>query len=163
MDKFIILSVIAFLSVNTVFANDIDPFIGKWSVNVEKTFEEIQSSTKFNPENAETDKKILSSLAGLMRIELSNSSITYIRGKKSRVIPYKINSSTPSSFTAEVVINEKSFTLSFRLLDGEFLNMKSTGSDDMDFYIWQKFIKGQGVDSELKVITNIVSDVISDQ
>ena len=133
MTKYILLSAIAFLSVNIAFANDIGPFIGQWAINVDKTFEEVKSSPKFKPEHADTDKKKLSNFAGAIRLELSDSSISYTRGKYSQVIPYNIISSTPSSFNAVVTEKGKSFTLSFRLHDGKFLNMKSTGSHDMDF------------------------------
>ncbi len=159
MARLLIALLFILLSTNVVFANDIDNFVGKWSVHVEKTFREAKKhSPKFNPKTAEKDRKMLRQFAGAMQIELSKSSISYFRGKRSTVFPYKIISSTPSSFSAEVVTKDNFFTLSFTLRNGVFLNMKSSGSDDMNYYIWQKSIEGQNADSETKVISNIISN-----
>ena len=101
MKRIFLLSVVALLSANAVFANDINQFIGDWSVNVDRTSEETKTSPKYNPESAKKDKQMLSRLAGAMQLQLTESSMSLVMGKRVEKIPYTIKSVSPSLFVAE--------------------------------------------------------------
>ena len=158
MKRIFLLSVVALLSANAVLANDINQFIGDWSVNVDRTSEETKTSPKYNPESAKKDKQMLSRLAGAMQLQLTESSMSLVMGKRVEKIPYTIKSVSPSLFVAETNIQGKAVYINYSLREGKYLNMRITGSDNMKYYIWEKSVGGKDVESETKVITDILTD-----
>ena len=158
MKRILFLCLATLLSSNSAFAKEINQFIGKWSVNVDRTFEAAKTAQKFKPETEEENRRMLVHFAGTMQLELTESLISFIRGKSKEEISYIVKSSAPSSFIAEATPGDRAITLSFYLQEGKYLNIKSSVSDDMDFFIWEKTADDKGVDSEFKVITNILSD-----
>ena len=53
---------------------------------------------------------------------------------------FEVKETTPTSAVVSGVSGEESFTLTFTLIDSEYMNFKSSGSDNMAYYIWQRKI-----------------------
>ncbi len=145
---------------NIAKANEINSFIGKWSVHTELTFEEVKQSPKFKPEEAEMGRKMLNRISKIMQLEIKETSMAFQRGKKITEMPYIIKASSPNSFEAEMTQKGKNYILKFKLIEKKYLSFKSSGSHDMDFYIWKRSVAGEEVGSELGVITKIIQDEI---
>ncbi len=160
MKRILLLSIFLLVFPNPVVATELSKFLGTWSVNVERTMEEAKNGPEYNPETAEKDKEVLKRLANLFQLKLSESSIVIVRGKTIKDVPYTVKSVSQSSFDAEAIYQEKAVDLSFTLRDGKYLNLKSSDSKDFDIFIWEKAIDGNKVDSETKVIIDIITDQI---
>ena len=145
---------------NPVVATELNKFLGTWSVNVERTMAEAKNSPEYNPETAKKDEEVLHRLANLFQLKLRESSIVIVRGKTIKDVPYTVKTVSQSSFDAEAIYQEKVVNLSFTLRDGKYLNLKSSDSNDFDIFIWEKTIDGKTVDSETKVIIDIITDQI---
>ena len=118
--------------------NDMSQFLGMWRVDFERTMEAAKKSPKYSAQDAERLPPIIKRMMGMMAIELADSNMRYIRGSRETTLPYKVKAASGDSATVVFTHGDKTFDVYFTLIDGNYMNFKSTGSDDMDFYIWKR-------------------------
>ena len=125
------------LFVDFSYASDLFPFVGKWSVNPELTLENSKNSFKYKPGDEEEMRGFVE-LMKMMTVEIDTNKMVYRWGSGSSAISFNTKEATSTS--AIVVGNRKGkdFTLTFALINGQYMNFKSSGSDDMNYYIWQR-------------------------
>lgn len=116
-----------------------NPFVGKWSVHLERTLAEGKKSPKYDKENESKMVGFITSMMGSMRLEITDDKIVYLRGEKKISHQYTVKSRDDKgvSMTVTSKVGDKEIEIVFRLIEGEYMNFKSTGSDDMDYYIWE--------------------------
>ena len=116
-----------------------NPFIGKWIVSYELTMEESKKSPKYQPEIAEKMGMFIKNLVEQMKLEIAAEEMIYSLGDNKRTVPYTVTSTGPGgkSLTATSQAGDKEVQIAFTLIEDKYMNFKSTGTDDMDYYIWQ--------------------------
>ncbi len=116
-----------------------NPFIGNWTVSYELTMEESKKSPKYQPEIAEKMGMFIKNLVEQMKLEIAAEEMIYSLGDNERRVPYTVTSTGPGgkSLTATSQAGDKEVQIAFTLIDDKYMNFKSTGTDDMDYYIWQ--------------------------
>ncbi len=116
-----------------------NPFIGKWTVNYDLTMEESKKSPKYQPEMAEKMGMFIKNLVEQMKLEIAAEEMIYSLGDNKRTVPYTITSTDTAgkSLTAASQAGDKEVQIIFTLIDDKYMNFKSTGSDDLNYYIWQ--------------------------
>ena len=116
-----------------------NPFIGKWTVSHGLTMEETRKSPKYRPEIAEEMEMIIKSLSEQMKLEITAEEMAFSTNANKRSVPYTVTSTDPAgkSLTATSQAGDKEAQITFTLIDDKYMNFKSTGTDDMDYYIWQ--------------------------
>ncbi len=140
MRKVIIIAAILGMLSSASFGDNLDmsKFVGLWKVNFERTMEEAKKSPKYREEDAERMPAMIKRMMAKMKIEISDKDMSYIRGANKMTLPYTFTSSDTKSATVNVKQGPKEASMVFYLIDGEFMNFKSSASDDMHFYIWEK-------------------------
>lgn len=113
----------------------IDAFSGTWSVDFDRTMEEAKKSPKYDGERVPA---MIKRMMAKMKIDMTDKEMTYIRGAKEMKMPFTVKSSDDQSVTVSVKQGDQEATIKFTLIDGAFMNFNSSGSDDMDYYIWKK-------------------------
>ncbi len=116
----------------------IDLFLGEWSVNIERTLEEVKKSPKYNPEDAANMSEMLKKVISMMRIEVKDRELISSRGNRRTVLPYTLKSSGDDTVTLSVLASGKEVEIKLSLIDGKYMNLKSSATDDMDYYIWER-------------------------
>jgi hypothetical protein len=114
---------------------DMSRFVGLWGVDYERTMEEGKKSPKYD---AEKMPAMIKGMMTKMKIRLTDSEMIYVRGAREVKMPYTVTSSDARSVTAGVSQGSQEITLTFILIDGEYMNFKSSGSDDMAYYVWKR-------------------------
>ena len=116
-----------------------NPFIGKWTLNYDLTMEESKKSLKYRPEVAQLVGMVIKNMAEQMKLEITAEEMIYSKDDKKRAIPYTITSTDTAgkSLTAASQAGDKEVQIIFTLIDDKYMNFTSTGSDDMNYYIWQ--------------------------
>ena len=140
MRQFILVTLLAITSGcgGSVGELDIGSLIGVWEVDFDRTMEEAKKSPKYDEAMAERMPKIVKRMMARMKIKLTGTELIYLRGEKEIVLPYEVTSSNANSITVTVKSGTEEATVVFTLIDGAYMNLKSSASDDMDYYVWKK-------------------------
>ena len=108
-------------------------------MNYELTMEESRKSPKYRPEVAQLMGMVIKNMAERMKLEITADEMIYSKDDSKRPIPYTITSTDTAgkSLTATSQADDKEVQIIFTLIDDKYMNLKSTGPDGMNYYIWQ--------------------------
>lgn len=118
-------------------ALDASKFAGLWEVDFDRTMEELKKSPKYKPEDIEKMPAMIKGMMARMKVKFSEKEFAFVQGGKEMSLPYTVQSETANSTVLAVRADGKDQTLTVTLVDGKFLNVKSSGSNDLDYYIWK--------------------------
>jgi hypothetical protein len=113
-------------------------FAGLWSLDIDRTMEDAKKSPKYTEKDAEIMASTIKRRAETMKLRITPSEVIYEMGKKKATLPYTIVQSSDESAVLSTRAKDKDFTLSLQLIDGKFLKLKSSDTDDMDLYVWKR-------------------------
>ncbi|MCP4112748.1 MAG: hypothetical protein GY749_45675 [Desulfobacteraceae bacterium] len=113
---------------------------GKWGVDYERTLEEMKKSPKYDPEKDEQFQRLIKEMMESMTLEIKESYIIYHLeiAQQTEEAAFEVVSSSKDSLIVAGEIEGNEFELTFRLIDNEFLNVVSSATDDMTYYIWKR-------------------------
>ena len=117
---------------------DMSKFIGLWEVDYARTMEAGKKSPKYNEKDAERMPAMIKRMMEKMKIKLTETEMIYLRGSKEIKVPYTVKSSDKTSITISAKQGSIDAAVVFTLIDGEYMSFKSSGSDDMAYYVWKK-------------------------
>ena len=117
---------------------DMSKFIGLWEVDYTRTMEAGKNSPKYSEKDAERMPAMIKRIMATMKIQLTETEMIYLRGSKEVKVPYSVKSADKHSVTISVKQDSIEATVIFTLIDGEYMRFKSSGSDDMAYYVWKK-------------------------
>ena len=132
----IIVLLIVFVNTSS-YASGINTFYGTWGVDFERTIEETKNSPKYSQEQADKMPNMIKRMMNMMKIRITESEMIYLRGEKEIAYHFRVVEETENSARIECSVNEQTFHIDFTLLEGAYMNFKSSGSDDMNYYIWK--------------------------
>lgn len=117
-----------------------NPFIGKWTVNYDLTMEESKKSPKFQPELEQLYGLVIKNASEQVTLEITSDKMIHSKGDKTETVAYTVTSQSDDGKTLVATSGEgdEEAQITFVLLDDKHMNFKSTGTDDMDYYIWQR-------------------------
>jgi len=119
-------------------AKGINYFYATWEVDFERTLEESRKSPKFSQEDLVKMPDMIRKMMDIMKVRITKSEMIYLRGEKEIAYPFVVVEETENSARIECSVNEQTFHIDFTLLDNKYMNFKSSGSDDMNYYIWKQ-------------------------
>jgi len=111
---------------------------GTWAVDHELTMENMKKNPKFEPETVDKFSAIIKQLIEYLKVEVTDSTIIYHTGPKKQELGFTVESSPSDKVVLRVRQLDQFFTLTFMFLKDGAMTFTSTGSDDMNFYIWRK-------------------------
>lgn len=111
--------------------------IGKWKINVPRSIEKCKTSPKVKPEDFEKLPSIVEREADKLQMEITESELKITSGSREQVLGYTVTSTDADSQIITVSIKDaEDVNVVFTMIDGTYLNLVSSGSDDMNYYIW---------------------------
>jgi hypothetical protein len=112
--------------------------IGKWKIDVDRSVEMMKTSPKVKPADYEKLPKMVQRRADMMQMEITESEMKMIMGTRSQAMGYKVDSTDADAQTVTISINEaEGVTVVCKIIDGTYLNQVSSGTDDMNFFVWE--------------------------
>ncbi len=112
-------------------------FYGEWVVDFDRTMEEAKKSPKYSEEDLQKIPDIIKRMMGSMEVQITESEFLFKRGNKSISNTYELVEESENSAQALFTVNGREYFTDFILIENKFMNFKSGGSDDMDYYIWK--------------------------
>ena len=143
MRKAILAMVFSAIWCSTTLAGNLDmgKLAGMWEVDYDRTMAEGKKSPKYDDKMAERLPAMVKRMMGRMRITLTDKEMIYVMGAKEMALPYTVKSSDANSVTVSAKQGTKEVTVVFTLIEATYMNFKSSGSDDMDYYVWKRATK----------------------
>lgn len=118
-------------------ALDLSKIAGLWEVEFDRTMEEAKKSPKYKPEDAANMPAMIKGMMTRMKVKFSDKEVTFVQGGKEMSMPFTVQSGTDTTAVLAVKQGGKEQTLTVTLVDGKFLKVKSSGTDDLDYFIWR--------------------------
>ena len=149
MKRFTILTITLLLAISTFSCKEstdpqpaadesaANPFLGLWTVEYDRTLESAKQSPKYRPEDAEKMPDLIRKMMEMMKIEITETQMIYFRGDISQPAAYTVKAKTDDILTIILTVGDTQAEMTLTLIDNKYMNIKSTGTDDTDYYIWQ--------------------------
>ncbi|MBW2664449.1 MAG: hypothetical protein JRD93_21350 [Deltaproteobacteria bacterium] len=129
--------VIVVISATPVLAEMPKSLQGTWIIDAEATETYIKTSPKWKAEDAKYLPTIMKRMSQVV-YEFDDDSITVsMRGKK-QPLQVALKQSEKKSYIFEGNVGDKVFTLTVSITDEGNLNIRSSATDDMDYYLWKR-------------------------
>lgn len=116
----------------------LDQLKGTWVIDVDRTLEFAQQSPKYTPEEGERLPAQLKMLRGLLKMHITGRQVITVRGDREQVVDFTPQTVTEDQAVLKVQSHGQEVTLTFTLKEGGVMHMKSSGTDDMDYFLWRK-------------------------
>ena len=122
-----------------------ESFVGRWIPDAEKTLEEKKNSPSYEPGKDDTLSDTVKNAMEQLELEITDTQIIYLRGGRQQALPYAVQSANPTSqcLTVSAKMGDKEGEMTLRLIDGEYLNLKSAGSDSGNLFVWRRVSESQ--------------------
>jgi len=148
---------IAFSS--TAAENGIKKFMGMWKVNYEKTLLEVKKSPKYKAKDEARMKHAIKKMLKRMTLTIKENELIFDMGKRKQILKSIKREYRNNNLIMFFEMGKKKikFQVTFSLVEKKFLNFKSTASDDMNFYIWEKG-KGNSNISDSEILIEAIKD-----
>jgi hypothetical protein len=114
--------------------------VGKWKINVEKSIERFKTSPKVKPEDHASLSTIVEMMAGKIQMEITSTELKAAMGSREQVMEYTVTSTDADaqSVTVSITAGKKEVTVVYTMVDDSHMYFVSSGTDDMDYYVWQR-------------------------
>lgn len=110
---------------------------GTWVLNQEATQEYVKQSPKWKAGDEKTLPLMLKAMSRIRYI-FSEKSVTVVIGERKQELPVTLKEHKDGKWVFTGAVEGKQFTLTVTLDKKGNLNFRSSASDDMDYYLWQK-------------------------
>ncbi|MCA9403244.1 MAG: hypothetical protein KC897_05630 [Candidatus Omnitrophica bacterium] len=111
---------------------------GTWVIDYNGTLEYAQTSPKYTPKEAAVLPGQLKLLRGLMKIQVTDTQVITHRGDRKQVVAYTTADADADRVILKTEARGQQVTLTFTFLPGGGMNMRSSATDDMDYFVWRK-------------------------
>ncbi len=131
-------SVLFATGVSLAQATALEKLKGTWVIDYDRTLAYMKESPKYTPEEGERLSDQLKMLRGLMKIQITGSQVITARGDRRQALRYTPGEIGTDKAVLLATARGQEVRLTFTLFPGGVMNMRSGGTDDMDYFIWKK-------------------------
>ena len=110
---------------------------GTWKLNATATEAAMRTSPKWDADAEKYWPRILKRMSQVRYI-LEDGKIIAAMGEKKKEVPVTVKSQDGDVTVFDATAGDKPFTMTATLDKDGNLNLKSSATDDMDFYWWEK-------------------------
>lgn len=114
--------------------------LGKWVVDLPATKEEMKKSPKWQQASEEEKEipKAIEDRIKQMGMGATAEVLEFYRGERKTEVPYQVKSVEGNVLVAEMDAGGQKVTLTFTFQGDDRMMYKSSGTDDMDYYVWTR-------------------------
>lgn len=117
-----------------------NPFVGNWIVHPEHSIAEGKKSPEYANQPQAKMLGFMSAVMDSPSLEITGDKMLFVRGDERKVQLYKVKSRDDEAGTMTVTVKAdgKSIEILFTTVEDMYMNFKSTGTDDMNYFIWER-------------------------
>ena len=122
-----------------------NPFVGKWVVHPEHSITEGKKSPKYENQAQARMLGFINAAMDSPDLEMTGDKMLFVRGDERKVQPYTVKSrdDEAGTMTVKAKVDGKSIEILFTTVEDMYMNFKSPGTDDMNYFIWQRETGGE--------------------
>jgi len=117
---------------------------GDCVIDADESIALFKTSPKYKESDEPMLSKTLQKRQAAMSLSITDEACAITFGKKPHVIPFTVKSSSAGEVATTAKAGDREFELTFKLIKGQFLQMISSGSDDMNYFAWKRKVKVLG-------------------
>ena len=125
------------LTGSTAFADMPEALKGDWVIDAPASEVHMQTSPKWKPEDAQYLPMIMNRMAQV-RYAFAGDTITVSMRGKQQPLPVTLAKSEDKRWIFEGLAGEQTVTLTVSLNEAGNMNIRSSATDDMDYYLWKR-------------------------
>ncbi len=113
-------------------------FLGKWELDYDHSFALAIANEKTVVTDSTAVSQYVTHMCKIMKLELTDSTMIYGRGKQVREFPYQIDSLAVNWLRIRADLPELSYLLTFSLDDEGYLSMNSSWEKYQQMFVFKK-------------------------
>jgi len=129
--------VMAAVSTTAIAAEMPKELKGSWILNAEATTEYMKTSPKWDEATAKHLPMIIKRMSKLVYLFEDDVITVSMRGK-GHALPVVLKSTDKKTYVFEAKAGKRVITLTVSINDAGNLNIRSSATDDMDYYLWKR-------------------------
>ena len=116
-----------------------ESFMGQWIPDAEKSLELKRKGPDYEPGKDDTLSNMVKNAMKELELQITDTEIVYLRGGRKQAYPYTVVSADPGRqcLTVTAKMGGKDGEITLMLIDGEYLNLKSAGSESGNLFVWK--------------------------
>ena len=113
--------------------------LGNWKISVDRSVELCKTSPKVKPEDHEKLSSHIQRQADKLKMEITETNLKITSGTRVGAdFAYNVDSTDTDAQTVTASLKEvDGVTIIFKVIDNVYLNYVSSGTDDMDYFVWE--------------------------
>ena len=133
------LAVVAILTVPVAeaWAEMPDELKGSWVLDASATEEHLKTSPRWKAEDAKYLPTVLKRMSQFL-FEFEESAIVSTMRGRQQIIPVVLKENSGNGYVFEGRVRDQSLTLTVSFVDDQTINIRSSASDDMDYFLWKR-------------------------
>ena len=153
------LSVSLFLLISmltTSMAEMPDTLKGSWILNADATSLYIKTSPKWDASGEKYLPTILKRMSQMAYVFNDKAIVVSMRGRE-QALPVTLSSSEDKTYVFDGELRGKSVTMTVSFIDETTINIRSSATDDMDYYLWSRGeVPGEDGPSDEELATEVM-------
>ncbi len=110
---------------------------GSWILHASATETHMKTSPKWKAEHAKYLPTVMKRMSKVL-FEFGDNAIVASTGSKQQTLPVMLKESSRTKYVFEGRVREKSVTMTVSFVDDRTINIRSSATDDMDYYLWKR-------------------------
>ena len=114
-----------------------EPFLGEWEIDPERTMAVAEKSPEYKESERDMITHFVRRRAETMTLSITPDAVTLRTGKGDMEIPVTVADAADGEVNLDAEFGDQEFGLDLAFLGEEHLQMISSASDDMNFFVWR--------------------------
>ncbi|MDJ0945892.1 MAG: hypothetical protein QNJ30_20690 [Kiloniellales bacterium] len=110
---------------------------GSWVLDVAATERHVTTSPQWKAEDAKYLPIFVKQMSQFVFEFEENAIVSSMRGRR-QILPVVLKENSGKTYVFEGTIRDKSVTVTVSFVDDRTINIQSSATDDMDYYLWKR-------------------------
>jgi hypothetical protein len=134
---------------------------GSWVIDIDASVEYMKTSPRWVDADAKYLPSIMKRMAQMGYVFEEGAASLSFRGK-ALALPITLQESREDTYVFETVVKEQVVFLTVIFMDDETINIRSSSSDDMHYYLWQRGeLAGPAGPSDSALAVEVMTEAIN--
>ncbi|MBC8368285.1 hypothetical protein H8E52_12835 [bacterium] len=129
----------------------VDPYLGSWVIDIEKSFAKSQINEDLKDKDPEFVRAEITGMSQVISLVVADSTITYSRGRHSKTLPFDVEAGEPGKLALAVYDDTQVVHWILNLDEDGYLHLESTRSRFTNYYVYIREELAEDVEYEQPV------------
>ena len=127
----------------------IDPYVGSWVIDIEKSFAKSQLNEDLRDQDPEFVRAEITGMSQVIGLVITDSTFTYSRNRHSKTLPFDIEADRSDTLAIAVYDDTQVIHWEMNLDEGGYLHLGSTRSRFTNYYVYVREELAEDVEYEM--------------